>query len=188
LLREAWEYGEAHGVPHAPEAGRLQRGTLRWQQGRTAELLPAARSFYDDVGVRFPGLGLILARVLCEDRTRHDDARRLVRDVAAHRFARLPTGTFWSSGLILTAESAAMLGMRDVCETIRELLAPFVDLVSFNGLWVVAPIAYGVGVAAAGCGDRRARRHLEHAAAIATRMHAPILAARALAPNLVPAG
>jgi hypothetical protein len=184
LLHEAWEYGEAHGISHAADAGRLQRGMLRWQQGRARELLPAARSLHDDAGAQFPGLGLILARVLSEDRARHDEARGLLRDVAANRFAQLRAGTFWSSALVVTAETAYMLGARDVCETIRDLLLPFVDQVSFNGLWIVAPIAYGVGVAAAGCGDQEAKAYLARAVAIATRMHAPALAAHARAPRL----
>jgi hypothetical protein len=181
LVHEAWEYGEAHGVSHAPEAGRLQRGMLRWQQGRVHELLPAARSYYDDVGAQFPGLGLLLARVLAEDPAHHDEARRLLHDVAEHGFERLPPGTFWSTALLLTAETASVLEARDVCATIRDRLLPFADQVSFNGLWVVAPIAYGVGVAAAGCGDRAAHDYLERAAAIAARMNAPALEARARA-------
>jgi hypothetical protein len=188
LIEEACRYGEAHGVSHAPEAARLQRGALRWQQGRMGEPLPAAREYHDDLGALYPGLGLLLARVLVEDPSARDEARRLLLDVAEDRFARLPAGTFWSSALVVSAETAYLLGAGDVCETIRDLLLPFVDQVSFNGLWVVAPIAYGAGVAAAGCGDPEAHRYLERAAAIANRMHAPALAARALSPGLTATG
>ena len=56
---------------------------------------------------------------------------------------------------------------------------PFEDQVAFMGVWVTAPIAYGVGIAAIGCGDRRAPQFLEQAAEVAEGLHAPILAARA---------
>ncbi|HEX4493438.1 MAG TPA: BTAD domain-containing putative transcriptional regulator [Acidimicrobiia bacterium] len=188
LIEEASSYGEGHGVSHAPEAGWMQRGWSRWQQGRICELLPVARSFYDNVGRQFPGFALLLARILAEDPECHDEARQLLRDTAANHFGVLPGGTFWSSTLVLTAETACMLGERAVCETIRDLLVPFADQVVFNGLWVVAPVAYGVGIAAAGCGDAHAPRHLDRAVAIATRLRAPALVARARAPRLTAAG
>ena len=77
-----------------------------------------------------------------------------------------------------------MLELPDVCTTIRDLLLPFTDQVAFTGLWVVAPIAYGVGVASVGCNDRRAPQFFDRAARIANRMHAPVLAARAREPRL----
>jgi DNA-binding SARP family transcriptional activator len=184
LICEAWDYGDHHGVSHAPESARLQRGMLRWQQDRVIEILPTARSVYDDLASRFPGLALVLARVLSEDRDRHDEARALLSDLAENGFEKLPFGTFWSSALVVTAETACMLELPDVCTTIRDLLLPFTDQVAFTGLWVVAPIAYGVGVASVGCNDRRAPQFFDRAARIANRMHAPVLAARAREPRL----
>ena len=58
---------------------------------------------------------------------------------------------------------------------------PFADQVAFMGVWVTAPIAYGVGVAGIGCGDRDAPQFLAQAADVAERLHAPTLAARARA-------
>jgi hypothetical protein len=109
----------------------------------------------------------------------HDDARTLLSDFAANDFAMLPLGTFWSSALVVSAETAHILELPDVCRTIRDLLVPFADQVAFMGVWVTAPIAYGVGVASIGCGDHHAPQFLEHAADIAEGLHAPILAARA---------
>jgi DNA-binding SARP family transcriptional activator len=184
LIGAAWDYGEQHGVSHAPESARLQRGMLRWQQDRVIEVLPTAHSIYDEVGARFPGVALIVARALAEDPERHDEARALLSDVAKNDFEKLPFGTFWSSALVVTAETACMLELPDVCTTIRDLLLPFTDQVAFSGLWVVAPIAYGVGVASIGCDDRRASQHFDRAEHIANRMHAPVLAARAREPRL----
>jgi len=81
----------------------------------------------------------------------------------------------------VTAETAYMLGLPDVCRSVRDLLLPFADQVAFAGIWVAAPIAHGVGVAALGCGDLRASRFLDQAVSIADDLRAPVLAARARA-------
>jgi DNA-binding SARP family transcriptional activator len=178
-IQEASDFGNAHGVSHAPEAARLQRVALRWQQDRMAELVPIARVVNDDYGSRTPGVSVILARALAEHASGHDEARVLLRDLADDGFAKLPLGTFWSSALIVGAEAACILDLPEVCGTIRDLLEPFIDQVAFTGLFMTAPIAYGVAVAAAGCGDDRAPKFFRHAADIADRLHAPVLAARA---------
>jgi hypothetical protein len=180
LIEEAAQYGDRHGISHAPEAARLQRAMLRWHQRRAPELLPAARGAYDAYAGAFPGIALVLARVLAEDPAGHDEARALLSDIARGGFARLPRGTFWSTALVVAAETAGLLDLPEVSTVIRDLLSPFADQVAFSGLWVAAPIAYGVGVAAAGCGDERAADFFERAADIADRIHAPVFAARAL--------
>jgi DNA-binding SARP family transcriptional activator len=179
LILDASAYGDRHGISHAPESARLQRAMLRWQQDRVPELVPAARAAYDNYVAHFPGLALLLARALAEDPASHAEARALVSGIADDAFARLPFGTFWSSALVVTAETACMLELPEVAATIRDLLAPFVDQVAFTGLWVAAPIAYGVGIASVACGDPRAAGFLEQAANLADGLHAPILAARA---------
>jgi DNA-binding SARP family transcriptional activator len=179
LIRDASDYGTRHGISHAPESARLQRAMLRWQQDRVAELLPSARAAYDNYATHFPGMALLLARALAEDPTGHDEARALLSDLAENAFARLPMGTFWSSALVVTAETACILELPEVSATIRDLLMPFVDQVAFTGLWVAAPIAYGVGMASAGCGDPRAPQFFEQAARVADGLHAPVLAERA---------
>jgi hypothetical protein len=73
-----------------------------------------------------------------------------------------------------------LVDLPEVSTVIRDLLLPFVDQVAFSGLWVAAPIAYGVGVAAAGCGDERAANFFKQAADVADRIHTPVFAARAL--------
>jgi hypothetical protein len=183
LIRDARDYGAEHGISHAPESAQIQRAMLRWQQCRVAELLPGARAAHDAHATRFPGMTLVLARVLAEDSAGHDEARCLLSEFAEDAFAKLPRGTFWSSALVIAAETACMLELPDVSSTIRDLLMPFVDQVAFTGLWVAAPIAYGVAVASVGCGDHRAPRFFEQAARIADDLDAPILAARARGPH-----
>jgi hypothetical protein len=179
LIREGSEYGNQHGIAHARQAALLQGAVLRWQQHRMAEVLPTVRAAYDKYGGNLPGTTLFLARALAEDESGHAEARTRVSALAENAFAHLPRGTFWSSELVVTAETARMLGLSEVCRTIRDLLLPFVDQVAFAGVWVAAPIAYGVGMAAAGCGDSRAAQFFREAADIADRIHAPVLAALA---------
>jgi len=96
LICDARDYGDAHGISHAPESAWLQRATLRWQEGRAPETAAAARAAYDAYGTGFPGLALLLARVLAEDPASRDEARALVAPLAADAFSKLPMGTFWS--------------------------------------------------------------------------------------------
>ena len=102
----------------------------------------------------------------------------LLSKFEANDFANLPKRAFWASGLVLTAETARLLDRPETCSTIRNLLAPFVDQIAFSGIWVTAPIAYGVAVAAAGCGDPRAAEYFEQAIALGEVVHAPHLVAR----------
>ncbi len=124
-------------------------------------------------------MALLLARALAEEPSGHDEARALLTNLAEDSFARLPMGTFWSSALVVTAETARILELPEISATIRDLLLPFADQVAFTGLWVVAPIAYGIGLAASGCGDRQARKFFEQAARIADELQAPVMADRA---------
>jgi hypothetical protein len=179
LIREAGEYGRQHGISHAPEVAHMQRALLRWQEDRVVDVLPTLRARYDEFASNFPGLALVLARALAVDSRGHDEARGLLTDVAQNAFARLPQGTFWSSLLVVSAETAYILDLPDVCSTIRTLLNPFADQVAFSGFWVAGPIAYGAGIAATGCGDPGAPQLLERAADVADRLRAPVLAARA---------
>jgi hypothetical protein len=188
LIREAAEYGEQHGISHAPEAALLQRAVLRWQQHRVAAVLPAARAAYDQYGAGFPGVAVLLTRALAAHEELHDEARGRLSYIARDDFAALPRGTFWSSELVITAETAYILGLSDVSRTIRDLLLPFADQIAFMGLWATAPIAYGVAVASLGCGDERAPQFFELAVNMAESVKAPVLAARAREHLLVAPG
>ena len=140
------------------------------------EVLPAARAAYDEVR-REPARHHALPRPRARRRRiRACRGPGPTSAFAEHAFAQLPRGTFWSSELVVTAETARILGLPEVSRTIRDLLLPFVDQVAFAGVWVAAPIAYGVGMAAAGCGDPRAAQFFSDAADIADRIHAPVLA------------
>jgi DNA-binding SARP family transcriptional activator len=178
LIGDARTYGYESAISGSIETSFTQLGFLRWQQDRIAEILPVARRVSERYSAHFPGAELVLARTLAEDADLHDEARAHLTDFATARFAQLRRGAFWSSALILAAETACMLDLPELGVIVRDLLLPFADQVAFSGVWVAAPIAYGVAVAMTGCNDPRAPRLFEQAAEIADRIHAPVLAAR----------
>ena len=185
-IEEARAFGIESAVTQAPATAFMQLGLLRWQQHRVAEMLPAVRTAYDTTQEIFPSIALVLARALVDDDADHGEARALITTFADNSFEGLRRGTFWSTTLILSAETACVLEMRQLSGAIRDLLLPFADQVAFNGIWVTAPVAYGIGIAMTGCDDPRAGRFLEQAVDIAERIQAPTLAtlARAAANRL----
>jgi len=184
LIEQARDYGTASGIAGAGETYLMQRGLLRWHQDRMRDALPAARVVFETYGAALPAVALTLARALAADESGRDEARALLADLAESSFRRLPCGTFWSSVLVISAETAYLLDLPEVSALIRDLLAPFADQVAFTGSWVTAPIAYGIGIAMAGCNDPGAGRLLGQAAGIAERLEAPVLVARAREPRL----
>ena len=179
LIEEARVYGTQCAIRGAEETAHLQTGELRWQQGRLPETLLLSESAYNAADGAYPGLGLVFARVLVEC-DRYDEARDVIDEIVrTDGFRRLRRGPAWSSALVVTAETACLLGLTDVGRVVRDELAPFADQVAFTGSWVTAPIAYGVGLAMAACGDDGSASMLEQAADVADRLGAPVLAALA---------
>ena len=177
-IARAGEFGERHGAGHAQDLEVIQRCFLGWQWNDPAYALPYARAAHDSFADTFPGVALLLARFLAEDPAALDEAAALLDAFGDRHFDNLPDGPFWSSGLVIAAETAFCLGRAEVCETIRDLLVPYVDQVAFTGMWVTAPVAYGVGVAAAGCRDDRADQYFEQAARIADDLRSSALGDR----------
>jgi hypothetical protein len=188
LIVEARTYGMKCAIGGAVETSYLQLGELRWHQGRLPEMLPFSQAAYDAAEGAYPGIGLVLARVLVECE-RYDDARAVVAEILDDDgFGRLRRGPAWSSALVITAETACLLGLPDLGRAVCDELEPFADQVAFTGSWVTAPIAYGVGVAMACCGDPGAATMLEQAVDVADRLGAPVLAALAREAPLAPRG
>ena len=177
LLFDTREFGCTHGVTQAEHAADIQLAMVRWQQGRVLTSTPSELDA-PQLGPP-PGFSFLHARFLAGDTATHAAARTVVEDLAQHEFEDLSVGPFWSSLLIVTAESAFLLGLPAVGRAIRRLLEPYIDQVAFSGLWVAAPIAHGAAVAAAAAHDPDASSLFEHAIMIAERVNAPLLRARA---------
>jgi DNA-binding SARP family transcriptional activator len=179
LVDEARDYGVRCAISGALDVSYIQRGELRWQQGRLVEMLNFSEAAYAAVKGAMPGVELVHARVLVECE-RYDDARAVVADAMRDGgLDKLRRGPMWSSALVITAETACLLGLPEIGRKIRDELEPYADQVAFTGSWVTAPVAYGVGLAMASCDDPGAVPMLERAADVADRLGAPVLAALA---------
>jgi DNA-binding SARP family transcriptional activator len=178
-IRSAAHYGNQAGIPAAEGTALLQDAFLQWQQGGLAQHVAEIRKTHGDLSGAFPELALILARALADDPNARDEARSIVERFAKNDFADVQLGPFWSSLLLITAETAALMKMAEASATVRDLLLPFADQVAHPGMWVAGPIAYGIAVACLGCSDPRASHYIERAVDTATRLGAPLLAEQA---------
>lgn len=177
-IEQARTFGEHHGIAHATPNGMLQRGLLRWQEGRIADTLPAFRSF-DGLQTQLPGFALSYARALTATAEGRPEARAIVAGFGARGVRDLPQTSFWSTVLLLTAETSFLLALPDIARVVLDLLEPHRAQVVCPGNWVPGSFAYGAAIAAAAAGDARAPELFEEAVALAERLHAPLLRARA---------
>ncbi len=177
-IEQAAAFGDAHGAAHARDLALIQRRLMAWQRGDTVAATPLARAAHDGFSATFPGATLLLARFLIDDHSTRSEAEALLAGFTTQNFDNLPDGPFWSTALVIAAETAHCLQQAEACETIRDLLLPHVEQIAFSGMWVIAPVAYGLGVAATGCGDERAESYFAEAAAGSERLRAPVISER----------
>ncbi len=172
----AMRLGTRGGIEYAVIGPGLQVSGIRWQQGRFTDLIPLLRvtTRPDDVGG-----SILLARALASGADTRSEALEVLTKAARHEFDDVPLGLHWTGCLVAAAEAACMLGDARVGNVVRGLLEPFADCVAFNGVWPIAPVAYGAAVASVAAGaDRRARAFFEQALDISQRLRAPMLQAR----------
>jgi hypothetical protein len=172
----AAQFGAERGIAAALDTATMQAAFLQWQQGRFGERAAQIRENHTRVVDTFPAVALVLARALAENADGRDEARGIVAPFMETGFAQVRTASFWSSILLLTAETALLARMPEASAAIRDLLLPFADQVAHAGMWVTGPVAYGLAVACLGCGDPRADTYLPVALKTAARMEAPLLA------------
>jgi DNA-binding SARP family transcriptional activator len=172
----AGQTAQRHGVEDSQLGTLLQVGCIRWHQERLVEILPALHSIPRGRG---HGLNIVVARALVESADKKGEAAEYLRRAAQRDFAGIALDVFWSTALIFAAEIAFAVEDAESARVIQRLLAPFADQVAFVGNWVVAPIAYGAAIAAAAAGEDAADGLFEHAIAMAERLRAPLLRARA---------
>ncbi len=186
-IQLAAQFGEECGIFAASNTAVLQTGMMQWQQGRLAERTEMIRANHTLVIDQFPAIVLLLARALAEDANGLDEARAIVAPFVENNFASVRAATFWSTVLLVTAETALLADIPEASTQIRDLLLPFADQVAHTGMWVTGPIAHGVAVACRGCSDPRADAYFELAIEIADRLQAPLFAAKARAAAALPA-
>jgi hypothetical protein len=103
---------------------RVQLFSLRWAQGRLAELESATRQAAGADAT--PAWPAALALLCCEV-GKDEDARRELERLAARDFEDLPRYNGWLVTMALLAEVSVRLGDLRRAKLVRELLSPFPD-------------------------------------------------------------
>jgi hypothetical protein len=153
----------------------LQLAYIAWHQGRFAELMPFIEQLDPNV------TGSVTKRVMTARALaaldQHDAAGRVLESITHEELEALPKDMLWSSTLILAAEAAFMVGCKTWGAWTRALLEPFHSLVAVAN-FVLAPIAYGAGLAAAAAHHDDFDVFFRDALDVSRQLNAPVLRAR----------
>ncbi len=104
-------------------AALFQLFILRKEQGRLSELEDTVRR----ASVEFPWYPLhriALADLLARG-SQQPEARQILSDLSAHRFAALHRDNYWVTSLCLASEVAVGLGERSIAAVLYEMLEPY---------------------------------------------------------------
>lgn len=175
LATQALSIANQEGDGRAAEGAMLQLGYLAWHEGRLGSLLPIVQE-HDGGRMATLGTRIMVARCLAANGD-SDGARALLGSVTTHDLDTMPKDMRWASTLLLAAEAAFMVEAEDVGAIVLRLLEPFRDQIAFAN-FVVAPVAYGAGLAAAAAGRDGYASFFEQALELSDRLEAPVLRAR----------
>ena len=169
---EACEAGTASGQPDALSIFGAQLFRIRYDQGRTGELVEQVVQFSGEpeafaVWRAFAAIALI-------ESDRADEAAALAR---AEDFQKVPWDYLWPL-MFVWADACSRLGLADRADELYELLAPFAGRLAGGGI-VFGSIDWALGRLATTLGRyEQAERHFAAAAEIDERFGAPLLLAR----------
>ena len=170
------------GRMNEPDAAMLFAGQLiglRWEQGRSAELVDLVlQAHADNPGISGfrPAAAVILAEV-----GRHDDARALLDAAAREGFDAVPRDNVWSTTLALWSQVAYDVGAAEHARPLYDELAPWSQMIVWNAAVAYNSIDHYLGGLAATLGEHDlAVSHFERATATAERIPAPLWLARTL--------
>jgi hypothetical protein len=163
--------GERADDPHARMFWWVQRYWLVLERGGPRDELTQLVGVYEELADQYRQVPAWLAKLaLLHVRLGdHDRARDLAADLAADRFARLPTDAVWLAGLCYLAEVAVALRDRDQAGALYGLLRPHQDrlVVVDRALLCLGSVQLPLGVLASALGDTAAAtRHLHVALAL----------------------
>lgn len=164
--------------------------TLRWLQGRLAEIAPLVEQAAFGPGVDLARrLGLALTHA---ELGRIVDARRILDDISADDVDAMQKNTSWYISMAAMAEAAALTDHREAATVVFDRLRPHWDRIAITSVTATGPIAHHVGISAWTAGHREVALHmLGEAVEIADRVGAPVFGARsqlALAERLTAIG
>jgi tetratricopeptide (TPR) repeat protein len=176
-----YELGERIGRVDAFAYVAAQLATMRWLQGRDAEMLEHVGEIATSPVLADTEFSVwALAACLAARAGEHDRARAVLHHGLPHRLTDLaPSGT-WMVGLVALVEAAVALEDRDLAAQAYDLLEPHADLPAVAGLGIVClgsnerPLGLAAGIL--GQHDR-AVEHLERAVVANQRLvNRPLLA------------
>ena len=169
---QACEAGTASGQPDALSIFGAQLFRIRYDQGRTGELVEQVLQFSGEpeafaVWRAFAAIALI-------ESDRADEAAALARD---EDFQKVSWDYLWPL-MFAWADVCSRLGLADRADELYELLAPFAGRLAGGGI-AIGSIDWALGRLATTMGRyEQAERHFAAAAEIDERFGAPLLLAR----------
>lgn len=174
----AMKLAMADNQPDARAVYASQAFSIGWDAGTLAELEPLMAAAVA-ANPLIPASRGVLAVIYCE-MDRFEEARALVETDVAGDFHDYQWNTLWLSGMALLAEVAYQVRDPDMCATLNQRLRPFREQHAFSGVSRLGAISRYLGQLGIVLGDLdSAEQDLQLALADATRMSAPIDAARA---------
>ena len=168
--------GTAAGQPDAVLFYGIQLAYVRWLQGRRAELLPVLEPLADEME-DVPAFLPLLA--VCQlDAGAVEAARELLTNELP-RLGNVPANFTSLAGIVFWSEVAYRLADRDAASRLMPKLAPYPELMSFNGVALQGPVADALGCLASMLGDHDdAERYFDVADALSDQFEAPFFSAR----------
>ena len=123
------ERGTAAGDPDAPAWHAAQIGTIRWYQGRAAELLPMLRDLAVSPTLSEPNDSFLAALAVAAASAGDTwEASAALRRLRRPTLEALPPSSVWLVSLFAAVEAAHLLGDADTAREAYVLLEPFADL------------------------------------------------------------
>jgi tetratricopeptide (TPR) repeat protein len=142
LATKALEIGSASEEPDAFMYYGGQLICARDQQGRLGELV----DLIADVAQQNPGMPVFTALLAwAQSETGEQTTARALLDAAADADFDLPQDSTWVDSIICYASIAVQLRLRERCEELFALLAPFHDQVPCQGVTSREPVAMYLG-------------------------------------------
>jgi DNA-binding SARP family transcriptional activator len=174
---EAFQIALDSGQPDAQSFYASQIVSIRFEQGRLAELQPLiASTVADNPGI--PGFRAVLALACCEADL-DGEARSILSRESNARFADFHYDPTWLAVMVLWADVAAHLGDVEAAAQLYERLSPWPEQFAFTGLGANGAVSRALGLLAATLGrDDEAESRLADALALHERMAAPVWVAR----------
>ena len=155
-----------------------QIASIRWQQGRLAELAPLLARALD----QYPGLPAFRSLVTLSHAAAGESAfaREVLASDAANDFAELPRDPIWIAAAATYAHAIADLGDRDAAAKLQPLLEPFRGQMATTSISIWGLVDHALGRLELLLGETDSgRASLQRAIDDYTAMPAPLWAAQA---------